>query len=90
MPYDECPMAVSLKEERSINGAVAIAETPNGERKWFKAYPSPLRNESGEVIGNINTLVDVTEQKKVEEKLRQNKHELNYFFENANVSIHWI
>lgn len=64
MPHDECPMAVSLREGRRLNGAEAIAERPDGERIWFKAYPSPLRNGNGDIVGGINMLIDVTKQKK--------------------------
>lgn len=70
MPHDECPMAVSLKEERSLTGKEAIAERPNGEYTWFSAYPSPLQNEEGEVISGINILVDISDQKESEPELR--------------------
>lgn len=90
MPHEECPMALSLKENRCINGAEAIAELPNGERRWFKAYPSPLHDDNGDVIGGINMLIDISEKKQFEKKLSQNEQELNDFFENANMGIHWV
>ncbi|SHE80272.1 PAS domain S-box-containing protein [Fodinibius roseus] len=69
MPHDECPMAVSLREERRINGAEAIAERPDGERIWFKAHPSPLYNKDGELIGGVNVLVDITPRKQAKAEL---------------------
>ncbi|MGH6947991.1 MAG: sensor histidine kinase [Kiloniellales bacterium] len=66
MPHDECPMAVALKEGRAIRGAEAIAERPDGTRIPFFAYPTPLRNESGALVGAINMLVDVSRHKQVE------------------------
>lgn len=63
MPHDECPMAMALKEKRAIRGAEAIAERPDGTRVPFLAYPTPLCNESGALVGGINTLVDITERK---------------------------
>jgi PAS domain S-box-containing protein len=89
MPYDECPMAVSLQEGRCIHGAEMIAERLGGERIWFKAYSAPLHN-NGEIIGCINMLVDITDQKQAEKEFRRNEKELNDFFENATVGIHWV
>ena len=67
MPHDTCPMAVALKEGRTIRGAEAIAERPDGTRVPFLAYPTPLRSESGALLGAVNMLVEVTERKRAEE-----------------------
>jgi PAS domain S-box-containing protein len=66
MPHDKCPMAVSLKEGRTVRGAEAIAERPDGTRIWFEPYPTPLFDEAGKIIGGINMLVDITERKRAE------------------------
>jgi PAS domain S-box-containing protein len=62
LPHDECPMAVTLKEGRPVRGLDAIAERPDGTRVHFLPYPTPLRDTSGQLIGAINLLVDVTER----------------------------
>src|SRR3984893_5155190 len=62
LPHDECPMAVTLKEGRPVRGLAAIAERPDGTRVHFLPYPTPLRDTSGQLIGAINLLVDVTER----------------------------
>lgn len=67
LPHDECPMAIALKEQRSINGMEAVAERPDGTRVPFLAFPSPLRNSSGVLVGAINMLVDISERKHGEE-----------------------
>jgi two-component system, chemotaxis family, CheB/CheR fusion protein len=66
LPHDQCPMAVALKEQRAINGEEAVAERPDGTRVPFKAYPSPLRDSSGKVIGAVNMLVDLSERHRAE------------------------
>lgn len=63
---DQCPMAIALKEDRAIYGVEAVAEQPNGTRVPFLAFPVPLHDESGQVVGAINTLVDITERKRSE------------------------
>lgn len=63
MPHDTSPMAVALKEGRSIHGEEAIAEHSDGKRIWFEAYPSPLHDDEGKIVGGINMLIDITERK---------------------------
>ena len=67
LPHDQCPMAVALKENRPVRGIEAVAERPDGTRVPFIPYPTPLRDPDGRLVGAINMLVDVTEQKKAEE-----------------------
>ena len=67
MPHGECPMAIALKEKRPIRGAEATAERPDGTGIPFLAYPTPLWDETGELTGAVNTLVDITDRKKVED-----------------------
>ncbi len=67
MPHDECPMALALKEGRTIDGAEAVAERPDGTRIAFRAYPTPLFDEAGRIVGGLNTLMDVTERRRTEE-----------------------
>lgn len=70
MPHREAPMAVALREARPIRGARAIAERPDGERRWFEPYPTPLFDAAGRLTGGINLLLDVTERTRVEAMLQ--------------------
>jgi len=64
-------MAIAIKEKRIVRGIEAVAERPDGTRVPFDPYPVPLFDASGELIGAINMLVDLTARKEVEEtKLR--------------------
>ena len=67
LPHDECPMAIALKEGRELRGFTAIAERPDGSRVHFMPYPTLIRDASGKIVGAVNMLVDVTEQKRAEE-----------------------
>lgn len=67
MPHGECPMAIALREGRVIRGAEAVAERPDGTRVPFLAYPTPLRDESGALVGAVNMLVDISQRKRDEE-----------------------
>ncbi|HEX5957202.1 MAG TPA: PAS domain S-box protein [Hyphomicrobiaceae bacterium] len=70
MRHDECPMAVALKTGKPLRGMEAVTERPDGTRVPFMAYPTPIRDRAGNLVGAINMLVDVTEQKAFEQALR--------------------
>ena len=69
MRHDECPMAVALKENRAVRGGEAIAERPDGTRVPFIPYPTPLRDASGNLVGAVNMLIDITHRKQSEERV---------------------
>ncbi len=71
LPADEAPMATALKEARPVRGMQGIAERPDGERRWFEPYPTPLFDATGRLSGGINVLVDITERKRAEEALKE-------------------
>lgn len=90
MDHSECPMAVALAEDRAIPGAEALAERPDGSRVPFLAYPAPLRNESGELIGAVNMLVDITERKIAEDHRQLLINELNHRVKNTLATVQSI
>jgi PAS domain S-box-containing protein len=67
LPHDECPMAVVLKTGRPVRGVEAIAERPDGTLVPFMPYPTPLHDASGNVVGAVNMLVDLTERSQAEQ-----------------------
>jgi PAS domain S-box-containing protein len=64
LPHDKCPMAVALREGRTVSGEEAIAERPDGTRRWFAPFPTVIRNAHGKVVGGLNMLVDLTDRKR--------------------------
>ncbi|MEO5808499.1 MAG: PAS domain S-box protein [Sphingomicrobium sp.] len=60
LPHDRCPMAVAVKEQRPVRGEVAIAMRPDGTRKAFTPYPTPLFDAAGKLTGAVNLLIDVS------------------------------
>jgi PAS domain-containing protein len=62
LPHDACPMAVAIKQQRTVRNAVAIAERPDGSRRAFTPYPTPLFDAGGALKGAVNLLIDVTHQ----------------------------
>ena len=70
MAHEECPMAIALKEGRSVRGYEGVAERPDGTRAAFVPYPTVVYDADGKLIGAINVLVDVTERRRAEDALR--------------------
>lgn len=71
MRHDECPMAVTLKEARPVRGGQAIAVRPDDTKVSFMAYPTPLFDDAGELIGAVNVLIDITERHHAERAVRE-------------------
>jgi PAS domain S-box-containing protein len=82
LPPDQSPMALALREGRPIRGTEAVAERPDGTRVPFIPYPTPLRDDAGNVVGAINMLVDVSERKQAETQQRILLNELNHRVKN--------
>ena len=64
MPHDQCPMAIALKQGRAVRGGQAMCERPDGTLVPFMAFPTPLRDASGTLIGAVNMLVELSEQQR--------------------------
>lgn len=62
LPHDQCPMAQAIQEQRCIRNAVAIAARPDGSRRAFTPYPTPLFDAAGRLSGAVNLLINVTSE----------------------------
>jgi PAS domain S-box-containing protein len=87
LPHDQCPMAVALREKRAQIGPEAIAERPDGTRVPFLPHPTPIFDSKGEMIGAVNMLIDLTEQKQAIAQQRGLIDELNHRVKNTLATI---
>jgi PAS domain S-box-containing protein len=87
LPHAQCPMAVALKEGRPIRGEEAILERPDGSRRWFAPFPTPVKDRHGKTIGGINMLMDITELKEAEHALQKHASQLSLVTDIAPVYI---
>jgi len=71
LAHDECSMAVALKTGRPVRGVEAVAERHDGSRVPFASHPIPIFAPSGELIGGVNMLVDLSDRKSSEESARR-------------------
>ncbi len=71
LPHDQCTMAIALQTDRAIPGEEAVVIRPDQRRVFIAAYPTPLHDEEGKLIGGLNVLVDLTARKQAEAALRE-------------------
>ncbi len=90
LAHGECPMAIALKENRSVRGMEAIAERPDGTRVPFIPYPTPLHDEAGNLVGAVNMLLDITERKRAEEQQSLMVRELHHRVKNTLATVQAI
>ena len=67
LPHALCPMAVAIQSKKAVRGLTAVAERPNGTRVNFQPYPTPIHAPDGRLLGAVNMLVDVTDERQASE-----------------------
>jgi two-component system cell cycle sensor histidine kinase/response regulator CckA len=60
---------------------------PDGTVRWVRTSKIPLSNREGHVVGLVNTYEDITEQKRVEEVLRESEERHRAYIANAPYGI---
>ena len=65
MPHEHCPMAVTIRERREVRGLRAVAERPDGRRRVFEPFPTPVYDSNGDFAGAVNLFVEVTADARV-------------------------
>jgi PAS domain S-box-containing protein len=64
-------MALALKERREVRGMEAVAERPDGTLVDFVPYPTPLYDVSGNLVGAVNMLIDISDRKRADMHAQQ-------------------
>ena len=87
LPHDQCPMAIALKEKRALIGPEACVERPDGTRVSVLPHPTPIFDSAGTLVGAVNMLIDLTEQKLASATQRGLSDELNHRVKNTLATI---
>ncbi len=81
----QCPVKSSQLREQSQHELIIVRE--DGQRIPVLCFASPLRDEDGSIIGVINILRDISEQKKLEKDLQYSENKYRYIFEGSKDMI---
>jgi two-component sensor histidine kinase len=90
LPLEKCPLASTLKENRSVRGVEALAQRPDGSLCPILPFPTPIRGEDGELLGAVNMLVDITDRKEAETHQKLLLSELNHRVKNNMQMLHGL
>jgi PAS domain S-box-containing protein len=90
VPHHECPMAAAIKTGQPAYGVEAYAERPDGTRIPCAAFPAPMFDEGGKVIGGISMLVDISQQKAVQDRQAILVRELDHRIKNNLATVQAI
>jgi signal transduction histidine kinase len=74
--HEACWMAKALQTGKEYNGEEIIIERPDGRRLTVLAHANPIYDETGELVGAVNVLVDITDRIQAEKVLRGARDEL--------------
>jgi diguanylate cyclase (GGDEF)-like protein/PAS domain S-box-containing protein len=72
LPHAERPAVRSLEYGESVRGDLIGFARDNGQVLWALVNSEPLRDEHGHIQGAVVCVVDVTAQKQLEQRLRDN------------------
>jgi PAS domain S-box-containing protein len=76
MALADCPTEVALKQGQIARGQEAIIERKDGTRIPIIPYPTPLRDETGAIVGAVVMRIDISERKKAELALAERNIQL--------------
>jgi PAS domain S-box-containing protein len=66
--HNQCWMAMALREEKEYNGHEIVIERPDGSRLTALAHINPIHDDSGNLVGAVNVLIDISDRKRAEKE----------------------
>lgn len=77
----QSPVATVLRTGAPVHGRELMIEQPNGARLYLLANADPLFGDSGELVGAVNCIQDITAQKQTEARAAQGRRMLEAVIE---------
>jgi PAS domain S-box-containing protein len=59
----------------------------NGAYRWLMSRGKPLYDKHGQIDRYIGTIIDITERKEIEEKLRKSRERLDFVLDNSHIGV---
>src|SRR5829696_10534343 len=67
LSHENSWMARAILEQREFGGQIVVIGRPDGTRVTVLAHASALRDETGQVIGGVNVLIDIDERQRTQD-----------------------
>ncbi|UYQ94535.1 PAS domain S-box protein [Chitinophaga horti] len=68
MPFEESPLGIAMRGGKVMQGSELLIERPDGSRRVVTTNPMPIFDDNDELVGGVNILIDVTDQKQAAQK----------------------
>lgn len=89
-PVEEAPLLRALKGE-VLNGLEEIVRTPaSGELRYREVNAAPVRDASGNIVGSVCVVRDITDNKRAEEQARRSQKTFSELVERAPFGIYVV
>lgn len=70
-----------------LQGVEVRRKKKDGSPIDYSIHAAPLHNAAGDIIGNIAVLVDITERKRAEDKLRESEEKFRSIVDNIGIGV---
>lgn len=87
LPHDRTPMALAMREGRRFRDEEVVIERPDGSSVTVQVNIDPILDRSGRIVGAVNAFHDVTEQKRAQRELRDQKENLQTLLETLPLAV---
>ena len=84
LDVDDCPMAIVLKKGQIVKMEIVI-ERSDGTKRFVIPSPQPIFDCKKNIVGGINTLVDITEQVSARKEIEANEEQLRIAIEGGDL-----
>ncbi len=82
-PGEDCPLLRSLESQNNELGEKYFPD----KQKWFSVKSTPVVDEKGTIVKFVDLMRDITDQKSMEEELKQSELKYRFLFDRAEMLI---
>ena len=77
-----CPMQKMLEAGQRVTDECCLSPG-----KWISITIEPVKNEKGEIVSAVHIVCDISQNKKIENALRESEEKYRSVIENANIGV---